>query len=421
MIDYLIKTALFVSLISSALQAQVFQEYWGADNPLNRIDYAPEQLRIIDLDNDGDNDVWMLEKRTVGGQTTYHSNYYENVGSSTTPLFRLLPNDTLLPLGLLSNQPTFVDIDLDGDWDLFSSNRDSSKGLNHYKNIGTTSNPVFIQLISVNNPMNAVGNDMRGLGLDSLEVVPTFTDTDGDGDQDCFLFFSGAPLSWDSTNFQNKILYYENVGTVRRPFFSPDTPHLLTPLINGLRLDEEITHAFFEDLNRDGYADLAYQTNDQLLYSSLRKSPLIGDEFDFSNNIFSNLNTNYPTVSMIGIGYLDNSFLLQVFGTSAPNGIRFFVEKPSAVSTLSLPPLLCFPNPAQNHLTVQYAPFQTIQPKTIRWRILNATGQIVLDAAEVHTSAEMYTVDVRPLPPGWYVLEMIVAGQPFAQQLFIKT
>jgi hypothetical protein len=144
-------------------------------------------IQFVDIDGDGDLDLFLLD---IDGRL----NYYENVGTKTTAQFLLRTmNFQIVNVG---SWYRFVDIDGDGDYDLFCNG--PSATVNFYRNTGSKTNPILtLETVSVkdvnNNPM-----------ISEQISVPTFADLDGDGDLD---FFSG--------NSVGTIYYYENVGTAQ--------------------------------------------------------------------------------------------------------------------------------------------------------------------------------------------------------------
>ena len=134
------------------------------------------------------------------------------------PSFELRPDLNPLrqsiQLGLYSG-PAFVDIDNDGDLDLFVSHNDMNPFTGKYdgrvaffENTGSDSAGAFIERIDTDNPLNALGL------VETMVARPTFIDIDNDGDYDLFLgvaYYAGGPYS--------NILLYENTGTASDPDF----------------------------------------------------------------------------------------------------------------------------------------------------------------------------------------------------------
>jgi len=155
-----------------------FSEKTGIDNPLDGADVGyNSKPTFADIDGDGDMDAFM-------GEYDGTINYYKNTGSSTTAAFtaQVDADDTLLNSDVGTNSaPTFVDIDKDGDLDVFIGD---DNGFNHYyKNDGTNVAHSFSLKVGSDNPLNAVdvGED------DNMKATPAFVDIDGDGDMDLFV------------------------------------------------------------------------------------------------------------------------------------------------------------------------------------------------------------------------------------------
>lgn len=176
--------------------------------------YAPT---FGDLDADGDLDLLL-------GSWRAKIAYWRNDGSATSPDF-VLADSAFLKITRGSNTtPALVDIDDDGDLDLFIG--ESSGALNFYRNEGTPREPRFV-LVS----------DEYG-GIDpGRRTFPAFVDLDADGDLDLVLGTESGGLA-----------VYRNDGTARQPSFVPDGTLSLHP--PGLAAPS------FADIDGDGDLDL---------------------------------------------------------------------------------------------------------------------------------------------------------------------
>ena len=229
----------------------------GSDNPLNGIKIAVAKLAFVDIDADGDLDLFVgnndnskcvgtdkfcLFPATNGqggecevcpnAQIQFSPNipcpssecktpygfiqYFKNMGSSTAPsyvqqfgdqnpFFRVeVGNENSFPDSPQA-APTFVDIDGDGDMDCFvgtnGKSSEPTKGMILFvKNIGTSKIPVFETQTTEFNPF-------RNMDL-GPQVVPTFVDTDADGDMDAYV-----------GNLNGYILYLRNNGNASHAVF----------------------------------------------------------------------------------------------------------------------------------------------------------------------------------------------------------
>jgi uncharacterized protein (DUF2141 family) len=165
-----------------------FSEASGSLNPLNGVDIGWYSTpTFADLDGDGDLDAF-------SGEMYGTIKYFKNTGSATSPAFSE-QTGTLNPLNLIDvgffSTPFFVDLDMDGDLDLFSG-----KGLGsifYYQNTDSATSPTFTQRTGTLNPLNFV--DVGGYSN------PIFADLDGDGDLDAFIGES-----------EGTIQYYKNIN-----------------------------------------------------------------------------------------------------------------------------------------------------------------------------------------------------------------
>ncbi len=146
---------------------------------------------FVDIDGDGDLDAFV-------GNTVGNTLFFRNTGTASNPAFAAA---TTNPFGLTNvgryANPTFVDIDGDGDLDALLGNTVGNTLF--FSNTGTTSSPAFAA--AVTNPFG-----LTDAGIDSS---PTFVDIDGDGDLDAFV-----------GNSAGNTLFFSNTGTASSPAFA---------------------------------------------------------------------------------------------------------------------------------------------------------------------------------------------------------
>ena len=157
---------------------------------------------FADMDNDGDLDMM------IGTYDYYYSAespvfYYENTGSASNPEFaEPVANPFGMTNGYYFSFPELVDIDEDGDFDLFVGQRYQGDyyetELLYYENIGSAESPEFAE----------AQVDPFGLSGGYYFSYPAFADLDGDGDQDIFI---GEVNAKDEDYGQ--FVYYENLGS----------------------------------------------------------------------------------------------------------------------------------------------------------------------------------------------------------------
>jgi hypothetical protein len=218
----------------SLVNAQTFTEQTGANNPMDGVDVGTRsKTSLVDIDNDGDFDLFI-------GKDDGTIDYYENTGTATSPAYTARTGasnpfngedvGTRSTLG-------FVDIDDDGDKDCFIGESDGS--FNFYRNTGTASSPTFTLVTGSSNPLNGFTTSGPGVNNDS---DPQFADLDNDGDWDCI-----------SGEGDGTFRYYENTGTASSPTFTERTG-ASNPL-NGVDIGTD-TSPGFVDVDSDGDWDL---------------------------------------------------------------------------------------------------------------------------------------------------------------------
>lgn len=184
----------------------IFFEKTGANNPFNGINVGNNSRpTFADIDKNGDLDLFV-------GTGNGLIKFYKNQGSTSSPLYvkQTGVNNPLNSVNTVTNAaPAFVDIDGDGDLDVFVGTGDGK--LLYYKNFGTSTIPLFQQQTGVNNPLDQFSK------YSYYSVYPTFGDIYGDGTQAAIL---GITYNFGSQAAQNWTEVFTNNGSKTFPNFT---------------------------------------------------------------------------------------------------------------------------------------------------------------------------------------------------------
>ena len=183
-------------LFASAANAQSYTQQTGGSNPMNGEDVGSESVPfLVDIDNDGDLDMFI-------GEQDGTVNYYENTGSASSATYTQQTGGSNplngVDVGSYSH-PAFVDIDNDGDFDVYISNDATS--ISFYENTGSAASPTFSSQSSALSPASGTGESRSFL-----------VDIDNDGDYDAFIGGDDGTID-----------YFENTGNASSPSFTQQT------------------------------------------------------------------------------------------------------------------------------------------------------------------------------------------------------
>ena len=300
-------------------------EQTGAANPLDgmiTIDVKPE---FVDIDNDGDLDLFVTG---YSSPTTAIIRFLENTGTDSTPVFiERTGSNNPLDGQLNKGGFDFVDIDGDGDMDCFSGNQGYYSTTNNffYENTGNSSSPIFT-LDSINNPLDSVKNHLNALsssGTTDLLPLFSFVDIDGDGDMDCFV----GVRSYGGYAIPDHLWYYENIGTSTTPNFirksDIDNPFSTVISYYSSNVYFGIPWAVsFADTDNDGDQDAVFGST--------------SSSWVFCENQGTSMNAVFDTIAVTPLdmatsgGYegavlvdINNDSKLDVFKYTRQTGVRF--------------------------------------------------------------------------------------------------
>lgn len=185
---------------------------------------------FADIDADGDLDMFI-------GEDNGFLVFYRNEGTSVEPDWHFVTNRLINARTGTQIDPTFADIDHDGDQDLFIGT--FSAGIQFYENIGSPYEFNF----------RLVSGQYAGLRNIFL-TVPNIIDIDGDGDLD--LLAGGDSPGY----FPSRIWFYRNDGTITSPIWIFVTDHF-----GNIDLDIDEAKPCFADIDEDSDFDIISGTD----------------------------------------------------------------------------------------------------------------------------------------------------------------
>lgn len=221
----------------------------GSESSIDVKNFAAPDF--VDIDNDGDLDLFV-------GSFEGKLLYYENIPKGNDPQF-LLTDSTYLNIDVREAAvPRFIDIDGDEDLDLFLGS-DNGK-LAYYKNNGSPRVPEFSLV------------DESFIAVDESYVYPAFGDIDDDGDLDIFL-----------GNSLGNMYYFENTGSATNPNFEmvTDEYFYLDVGDNG--------YVDFEDIDDDGDEDLFMLNDEGQLYHFENTGSAASPKYELQTRNFADL------------------------------------------------------------------------------------------------------------------------------------
>ncbi len=197
---------------------------------------------LADIDGDGDLDLFIGE---VGGSTLF----FRNTGSATAAAFAGTSIGFNLPdVGNVAS-PVFVDIDADGDLDLFigNSSGNTNGDLLFFRNSGNASNAAY----------SAASTNPFGIASVEGRPSPSLIDVDGDGDLDLFI-----------GNANGNTLLFRNTGNATTPAFAAVSTNPFAITDSGSNASPT-----FADIDNDGDLDLLIGNQNSLQFLSNTAAP----------------------------------------------------------------------------------------------------------------------------------------------------
>jgi uncharacterized repeat protein (TIGR01451 family) len=222
----------------------VFEDEAGEEPPVDLL----ARLFLADFDGDGDLDAFVGDKY---GYVRYLRNeagpgndpvYVELTGaaSPTGALDLSKDGDGGFPFG--PSAPTLIDLDGDGDLDLFV-------GQGYDDEPGDGGRVLFFENVGGVLTRNDADNPFAGFLFGIGAATPTFVDVDGDGDLDAFV---GTKLETYAPD-GGEVFFLRNTGGANNPVFADETNTASDPFAGQEFLP--VTAPYFADVDGDGDLD----------------------------------------------------------------------------------------------------------------------------------------------------------------------
>jgi len=363
---------MFVSVLTASAYVNNFWFYRNTGTPLS-YQFALESKNflstfdiggqsapaLVDIDNDGDLDLFV---GGLLGQVTF----LRNSGSNTTASF-IFEDSTFIDNypNRFAYVPRFVDIDGDGDKDMFLAHFNGN--IEFYRNAGDPSNFVFQREFT---------------HLDSINVgfyaAADFCDIDGDGDLDLFVGSGNG-----------RIRFYRNDGTPQVFSFTQ-----VTTSFEGIQVSGN-SKPLFGDFDGDGDFDLVVGTTDgKLVYYRNDGSPTtpmfvyITDTFVTDRGLVGEAAPFFADI--------DGDNDLDLFLGSYRGGLEFYQQVSTAIRTTSgreLPAAFVLhqnnPNPFNPTTTIR---FELREEGRVILQVVDLLGRHVATLLDETRSAGSYQV-----------------------------
>jgi len=164
---------------------------------------------FADVDDDGDPDLLL---GTFSGTVRF----YRNTGTAASPQFEREPDgDVELEQGNYAT-PALVDVDADGDQDLFVGSSSAEGTVSFYRNEGTARAPDF----------RFVTDSYKDIRAGERRTHPAFGDRDEDGAPDLYLGTSSGIAVYENSGTPDDAAFESPPDSVRLPFRSLTAPAL---------------------------------------------------------------------------------------------------------------------------------------------------------------------------------------------------
>jgi hypothetical protein len=389
--------AAVVLMTAGGMQAQTFAA--PVQNPfgLSGADLSGTLARIrptlVDIDGDGDLDLF-------SGRNDGSFYFHENIGTSSVPNFTAAIKDTfgLADVGAQSI-PVFADMDGDGDMDMISGENGGS--LYYFENTGTSTTPAFAVATTITiAPTPTLGGASR----------PAIGDIDNDGDFDLIVG------SYDGSNFGYQVFFFRNDGSSSSPNFTWQTPTGL-PATTGYTYTSDWTPTLVDidgDLDLDLFAFGMY--NNHSYYYENQGSPTSPNTAAAATDTFNlalpSSGVVLPRIMGGAFGDLDNDGDLDLLASllsapplgGTPENYYYYYENDSTITSTRILDgakvnFNIYPNPVSEQLNIELA-----QAADYQISVTDLTGREIYNSfIQADNNLQLST---QSWPAGLYLLQV---------------
>jgi hypothetical protein len=296
---------LFVTVLSGAYGYQLINNFMFYENHDNQYNLISEEFiqtldlfsdiypELVDIDSDGDLDLFIgTDIDLASFPWSGKIKFFENISNSDeNPIWELVDSEFLG--GDVGNNLSieFGDLDFDGDFDILLGNFNGT--VLFYENLGDSANYNFIYQ-----------GDLSGIDLSGYSV-PKLIDIDNDLDLDLFI-----------GEMNGKIIFYENIGSTQDFNFS-----FISDYFQNISVDSRSSIDFI-DVDSDGDMDLIVGS----AYENLIYYENSGDIFN--PNFILQSDVTFPALGLNTIPhcYNLNDKINMITGTSTGGAYYLYLD-----------------------------------------------------------------------------------------------